>query len=454
MTEEELKSMEKETGQQDSFVFMREEIKARPLNRKKLARNTILAAISAVVFGIVACVTFALIAPFIMEKMGGTESEEDDVIPTVIMLPQETEEEEMNPEDMLVSSTEDIDYSVFAAAEEQELIDLINSITFSVSDYQNLYKSLGDIATNAKKSIVRVTPVKKSTDWLNYMYESASELSGLIVADSGTELFILTKYSSVRGNENILVSFNNNVSVKAELAGYDSDTDLAILSVPDEGINEVTKESIAVASLGSSYSSSLVGTPVIAVGSPMGVYDSVNYGMVTSCSGKINVTDNVYKQVVTNIYGSQAASGVVINLKGEVIGIIDTGHSTSDTRNIICAIGITELKRTLERLMNRTEIVRLGILGSDVPAEAVSMGTPDGIYVLSVEFDSPAMASGIQSGDIISSIDGSVFSRFSDLLNALKEIEVDSTKSVVIYRSVQDVYKEITIDVTFDSINK
>ena len=74
MTEEELKKIEKENGTKDDFVFMREEIKARPINRKKLARNTIVAAISAVVFGIVACVTFALIAPFVMEKF----SERDD----------------------------------------------------------------------------------------------------------------------------------------------------------------------------------------------------------------------------------------------------------------------------------------------------------------------------------------------------------------------------------------
>ena len=39
MTEEELKKIEKENGTKDDFVFMREEIKARPINRKKLARN-------------------------------------------------------------------------------------------------------------------------------------------------------------------------------------------------------------------------------------------------------------------------------------------------------------------------------------------------------------------------------------------------------------------------------
>ena len=66
MDEKEVDKMD-EMKPGDEFVFMREEIKARPINRKKLARNTFLAAISAVVFGLVACVTFALLAPFVTD---------------------------------------------------------------------------------------------------------------------------------------------------------------------------------------------------------------------------------------------------------------------------------------------------------------------------------------------------------------------------------------------------
>ena len=93
MTEEELKKIEKENGTKDDFVFMREEIKARPINRKKLARNTIVAAISAVVFGIVACVTFALIAPFVMEKFSERDDAKTEEALTPISFPEETKEE-------------------------------------------------------------------------------------------------------------------------------------------------------------------------------------------------------------------------------------------------------------------------------------------------------------------------------------------------------------------------
>jgi len=455
MTKEELDELDKQAKREDGFVFMREEIKSRPLNRRKLARNTILAAISAVVFGIVACVTFALVAPFIMDKLSGTEEKEEDKR-IVITFPEETIEDEMNPEDMLVAADlePEIDYSQFSILEEDEINKIISSIKFSVSDYQSLYRSLADIANNAKKSLVRVTPVKTGTDWLNNLYEYESELSGLIMADSGQEYFICTRYSAVKGHEDIVVTFENGIQAKASLFNYDTDTDMAILSVAYEDINDVTRESIAIASLGSSGYTSVIGSPVIAVGSPMGSYDSVNYGMVTSISGVITVTDNYYKQIVTNIYGSKNASGIIINLRGDVIGIIDTAHSNEDTENLVLGIGISELKKTLERMMNDKDVVLLGITGADVPSEAISLGTPDGVYVLSVERNSPAMSAGIQSGDIIAKIGDVQITRFSDFVLMLKSIEIDTSEKITVYRSVKGEYKEVEIEVDFNEYNK
>lgn len=455
MGDKEQLDVKKEQATNDGFVFMREEIKSRPLNKKHLARNTILAAISAVVFGTVACVTFALVAPFIMDKMGSDRTEEEEYVSPIITLPAETEDEEMNPEDMLVSSDKvEIELGDLDLLDETEIKDLISSITFTVSDYQNLYKSLSEIANEAKKSLVRVTPVKTNTNWLNSLYETQSELTGLIVASNDSEYYILTHNPKVKDYETIIVTFDNGMQVKADFLSEDPATDLAMLSVSLQDVNEATKENIEVATLGSSISSSVLGSPVIAIGSPMGTYNSVNYGMVTSNSTKINVVDNYYTKLVTNIYGSENASGVVVNLKGEVIGIIDNKFTGPDTKNIISTIGITELKRTIEDLINKTKVVKLGITGNNVPVEAVSLGTPKGVYVLSVEFDSPAMKAGMQTGDIITSIGPSSISRFAELVSALKSISLDSTETVVVYRSVQDTYKEVFLEVEFNSLNE
>lgn len=456
MTEEELSKMEKETNGQDDFVFIREEIKARPINRKKLARTTFVSAVSAVVFGLVACVTFALLAPFILEKLSDKQEEPERVdSPVVISFPEETAEEEMTPDEMLITPIEpEIDYSQIAIMEEEDIKALISSMKFSVNDYQDLYKSLSEIANNAMKSVVRVTPVAKSMDWFSNIYETESELSGLIVGDNGSELFIATKLSEVKGFESILVTFCNGVQAKAEIADYDSSIDLCVLSVLYEDINEATKESISVATLGVSSYYSVVGSPIIAIGSPLGVYKSVNYGIVTSNTGKLTVTDNSFKQLITNIYGSSHASGVLINLKGEVIGIIDTKFSSQDARNLVCAIGISELKKPLERMMNRIDTMYLGITGSDVPPQDVANGAPDGVFVLSVEIDSPAMRAGIQSGDIIDEIGLTKIAKFSDFLIVLRSEELDTTETFTVYRNSQGVYKRIDLEVYFDTVKK
>lgn len=454
MDEKELERMD-EMKPGDEFVFMREEIKSRPINRKKLARNTFLAAISAVVFGLVACVTFALLAPYVTDFLSEKPVEEEEENPILISIPEETVEEEMAPEDMLVSTEEEeIDYSELALLEEEEIKKIVDSVKMTASDYQDMYKALADIANDAKKGIVRVTPIKQNTNWLNNIYEKTSDLSGLIVAETDTDLYILTNYSLVKDVEEIVISFVNSIQAKAAFVDCDTATDLCILSVSLGDINEVTLDSIEVASLGSSMYTNLVGTPCIAVGSPLGTYGSLNYGMVTSNSGKITVTDNCYKQVITNIYGTTNANGIIISLKGDVIGIIDNKYSSSETKNLVTAIGISELRKTLERMINKVDVAYLGIKGSEVPIEATVAGAPEGVIVSSVELDSPALNAGIQSGDIITNIGGNNIYKFSDFVNALKGIPIDSEQEVMIYRYSQGSYKKITSEVHFDRINK
>ena len=454
MTDEELKKLESENQEKDEFVFMREEIKSRPINRKNLMRNTMVAAISAVVFGLVACVTFALLAPFVIDRISGNEKEEEAKIePVVISFPEETVEEEMTPEDMILTSTEpEPEISEGTQLDEEEIKALISDVKFSLDDYQNMYKTLSDVAVSAQRFIVRVTPVKNNTDIFNNAYVRESEVTGIITESNETELFITTKYSSVRGSNDILVTFCNGVSAKAKISAFDTTTDLCVIGVLEDDINEVTRETIRMAPLGSSTSYSIVGMPIIAVGSPLGVYRSVNYGIITSNSNKLNLTDSIYKQLYTNIYGSSSATGVLINLKGEVLGIIDTTHSVSDTRNLICAYGITELKKPLERMMNGLDTVYMGITGDDVPAAMVSQGAPEGVFVLSVEMDSPAMRAGIQSGDIIVGTPLTRINKFSDFLILLRGFSQGNTETIRVFRSSQGIYKQIDLEVTFSEV--
>lgn len=450
MAEIDDRNTENQLNTQDEFVFIREKIKARPVNKRKLAINTGLTIMSAIMFGLIACVTFVFLAPVLTDRF--TEPKKENQVVTSIepiVFPEETIEEEMAPEDMLVTQDDvEIDLSELQLLEEQQIKEILSSITFTVNDYQNLYKNLSLIAQNAEVSLVSVTAVTHDLDWLSDYYEGTKETAGIIIAKSETTLYILASFDDVKNGKTIFIRFGNGIRAIGELGRLDKETGLCTIKIPIENLNQATLDYMKVANLGSSYSQSIVGTPIIAVGSPMGSYGSICHGIVTDNKSLLTVIDNNYKSVKTDIYGSNNATGAIINLRGDIIGVITSKFSKSENRNLISAIGITELKRTIENLINETDIAYLGIVGTDVPEEAVlTKEAPQGAYVMNVALGSPAMMSGIQSGDIITSVGNLHITRFSELVSQLRVLSPESEVPFSVLRPVQGEYKEISVEV-------
>ena len=104
--------------------------------------------------------------------------------------------------------------------------------------------------------------------------------------------------------------------------------------------------------------------------------------------------------------------------------------------------------------MNGLDTVYMGITGDDVPAAMVSTGAPEGVFVLSVEMDSPAMRAGIQSGDIIVGTPITRINKFSDYLILLRGFNQGDTETIRVFRSSQGVYKQIDLEVNFSEIKK
>lgn len=149
------------------------------------------------------------------------------------------------------------------------------------------------------------------------------------------------------------------------------DGNLAVLCVSLNTLGQaMPAEDLHVASLGSSLQRNLVGSPVIAVGSPMGSSGSVGYGIITSTGGLVSLADMNFQLLTTDIYGSQSAGGVLFNTSGQVVGFITAGKSGSDMRNMVSAYGISDLKQMINRLAKGDRIPYLGVVGVDVPKEA------------------------------------------------------------------------------------
>lgn len=427
--------------------FITEKIKQRPIDKKKLLRRTMITAAMAVIFALVACLTFLILEPVLSNWLYPEEE------PAPIELPAETEE--MLPEDMIVDDSEMVqEEPAEVKLQDEQIAQVLDNISLDVDDYLAMYNGLAAAAREAAKSVVTVTGSVSNLDWFNDPYESKDQTSGIIVADQGKEIFILVNYENLEDAETIMVTFGSGEQVQAQLKLRDSNTKLAVISVAESDVNKETLEGIVLANLtGSSSNSAIVGKPVIAVGSPLGTSDSVCYGIVTSNNTTLNMIDSYYKVITTDIYGSGDASGVLVNLSGQVLGIIDNTHNSEDMKNLVSAIGITELRRKIEKMSNEKEQAYLGTYGTDVTIDANErLGVPYGAYITEIELDSPAMAAGIQSGDIITAIGEKEIKTYGDLVGAMIELQPNESISITLMRQGPEEYTQMEVDVTLGKL--
>ena len=423
--------------------FITETIKQRPINKKKLLRRTLITAAMAVVFALVACLTFLLLEPVISNWLYPEEE------PEPIEFPEEVDE--MLPEDMIVddSEMEPEEEPAEVVIQDEQIEKILNGIELDMEDYAAIYGSMAEIAESARKSVVTVTGSVSNVDWFNNPYESKGQTSGIIVAKQPKEILILVNYEKIIGAESIVVTFCNGAQGEAQIREKDINTKLAVLTVSLEGMEEGKMDLVMPADLTASSSNrAVIGKPVIAIGSPLGNGESVCYGILTSNNGALNMMEASYKLVTTDIYGSQNASGVLINLKGQVLGIIDNSHNSEDMKNLVSAIGITELRKVVERMSNGRKQAYLGTHGTDVTQDAnENLGVPYGAYIMEIEMDSPAMEAGIQSGDVIIGIRDKEIHTYGDLVNALMELQPDETVSVKLMRQGPEEYVQMEADV-------
>ena len=423
---------------------MIEQIKERPINRKKLLRRTMTTASMAVMFGLIACITFLLLEPIISNYLYPQEKAE------TIIFPEESQEEEMDPEEMLT----DEDVQIQNEEEQNQTLQI------TVEDYRTLYSTLDKYTQELSKSMVTVTGVTSDLDWFNVPYENSYQASGVIIANNNKELLVLTKASVLEKAENILVTFCDGSQVNAVLKGKDEQTGLAITAVTLTRMKRETKESVSVATLATSNGKNIVGSPVIALGSPMGSSGSVNYGMITAESSYIRMKDASYKLLTTDMAGSRNASGVLFNLQGGIVGIVSMGHTADDSEHLLTALGITELKKVIEKMSNANDGAYFGISGQKVAEEVHKLeGVPLGVFISDVYMDSPAMEAGLQEGDVLVSLRESSseepikISDMTDFMNFLHQKKPGDKVTAVLYRMVQDDYMEMEAEITLSSIN-
>lgn len=440
-----------ETESSSDFTFIEEKIKERPINKKKLIRKMILTAGAAIVFGAVACVTFLCLEPLFSKTLTNQEAPLEKV--TIPEVKEELLEENTSSEEMAI---EDMYYDDGDAEQEQTGVEGNRTSevpVFEVADYQSLHRKMFTLATEVQKSLVTITGNSSDVDWITTGQFSENQTTGLIVGDNGQELLILADGNYMEQASNWRVTFPNGTLLDAQCKRVDAITGLAIYGVELREIERAQLEgTYEVAVIGASYSTGLMGGAVIAVGRPTGTVNSVCYGSITTDSLVETAPDANYQILGTDIYGGEYSNGFLVNLKGQVIGIIHRDYQEPGREQMIYAYGISGVRKLVENMSNGIDTTYMGIYLTDITdAAKIEYGLPQGAYITKVDLNSPAMQVGIIPGDIIVEVEGHVIVGVSNYTVLISEYQPEQTIQVHLMRFNGEDYQDYTVDVRLSS---
>ena len=398
-------------------------------NTEKKAKKFISRAVFTIVFGAI----FGLIAGLVMiivvqkGKVLFTETPSETVTLASV--------EETTTEDIKVSVPDETDEDVTAPTVEWD-----DEVESELKDLNASYEALKAIASKVNTYSVKIN--KKSTSIVPAGIYNANEAYGIVVAEGSEHYYILMDNSFINSATEYEVVFNSGSKADMEFVASDVTTGFAIIRTLKEGIKDVK-----IAELGNSKNVS-AGDFIVAVGEIYGFADSMGCGMVTGSSVTVSDTDSEFKLITTDIIGSGSSFGVLANTKGQVTGIITPNYNTG-TSNLISAYAMDEVATIIEKLMNGVKTSYLGIRGLSVSYGKNSNGKDMlGIYVSSIESNSPAYYAGLQPGDIIISVGKkktTTMKQFMDSLYAQTEGEPTEIK---VKRKGREQYKEIVFQVT------
>ena len=223
--------------------------------------------------------------------------------------------------------------------------------------------------------------------------------SGVIVSGDG---YILTNHHVVANADEIIVLLADGREAEAQVVGSDPETDLAVL--------RITLKNLSPMPIGNS-SQARVGDVVLAIGNPFGLGQSVSQGIV-SATGRGLGLNNFENFLQTDAAINRGNSGgALIDAYGNLIGINTAMLDETSSQGISFAIPVKTAIKVLEDIIREGHVVR-GWLGVQVQQLVANTpqdngaAPPAALIIIEVQPGSPAAASGLRSGDIVTHING------------------------------------------------
>ncbi len=354
---------------------------------------------------------------------------------------------------------------VETTTESDDFINVSTDIPITQSELLVKMLDVSDVVENAVKFVVAVNCIQYieyNNGYFGYYFgqpgtkTSESCGTGIIISRQEDRLLILTNNHVVEDADVLSVVFVDGKEVKAEVLGTAPDSDIALVSVPLENIEEETLQAIAIAVMGDSDTVQ-VGNAAIAIGNALGYGQSVTTGVISAVDREVEMVDMTLELIQTDAaINAGNSGGPLINSAGEVIGINSLKYSSTGVEGMCYAIPINTAKPIIEDILNNpagTEEIEekpyLGIYGFDITFQYQFMyGMPAGIYISSVEEDSPAEAAGLEQGDIITSFNGTAVASMEELTKLIADCKPGDNVELGVKVVKRNTYHDTTITVT------
>lgn len=359
----------------NSYGFIKEEQlpQNRHLKRRKMLVSIGIVSLCGLVFGIIAAVAFSL-SYKLLDKLENSGKNNVSVI---------------TPEPQPTGGTSRPDQHIIEGA---------------FKSLEELYAGVAQTANELNPCMVEIQSVKESEDTVFHETIFVGERSyGFVMEDDGKNFIILAQNDAVvEDATGTLVFFANGERGNATVFSRNDELNLAILKVPMQEKGKSLNAGVQYLVGGESSDLSL-GTVVIAIGCVNGRGKSIDNGFITAMDDVQYISDNSVDMLDTNILVHENSFGILVNTKGQMVGVFTGSNSQSAG---LQAYKFSSINAILNNMMNGRPSVLFGAKMTDLNAAMLeALDIDNGIQITEVYPGTPAEQAGFRKGDIIVSVE-------------------------------------------------